>query len=639
MYNILGEFCSLIIGIVFFIFIVTSFYLKERRNLLFLLCDISLILTCASDILSCFCITDFPKYSLWFCNFTSTLFFLNLCTLSFIFCLYFYASISAVHKFSRIYHGTLILIYAVYLFLVIANLWTGWIFHFDPEKGYVRGSLKYCTFVITGLQVIVTEIAVFKHRRALSSRMFTVFMSYPVVSALVMSFQIINEYWLMSGCSGAVTMILMYLAIQSDRIEIDYKSGLKTEQYLARTMGKKIRPCTLTMISVENLGVMQETFGSTEVDNMIYNLVRMFRMCIDGNFYRNGSKFMVVSYHGAMENLEAQIKEAFSRYNRNLSRLGSGYRFEYMAVSVSVPEDTDSYKDAVEILKGLMVKARKEKTSCIVHSNDAFINEFRRKKTIIKILERELNAESKQYQVYFQPIVSMKDNRFVYAEALSRLIDTELGNISPAEFIPIAENNGLIEKLGKVNFEKVCEFISHNRDVVKAVSVNFSVYQMLNPDIKDFVFGIIEKYDIEPKNIIIEITESILIDDFEVVRERMEEFVKAGIVFYLDDFGTGFSNFANVIRLPFYTIKIDRSFVLMMEKDEAMLKLVKNLISTFKDSNLKILVEGVETAEQDLIVKSTGVDYIQGFLYSKPLPMTSYIELLRKQNRESGSVE
>ena len=119
----------------------------------------------------------------------------------------------------------------------------------------------------------------------------------------------------------------------------------------------------------------------------------------------------------------------------------------------------------------------------------------------------------------------------------------------------------------------------------------------------------------------------------------MEEFVKAGIVFYLDDFGTGFSNFANVIRLPFYTIKIDRSFVLMMEKDEAMLKLVKNLISTFKDSNLKILVEGVETAEQDLIVKSTGVDYIQGFLYSKPLPMTSYIELLREQNRECGSVE
>ena len=200
-------------------------------------------------------------------------------------------------------------------------------------------------------------------------------------------------------------------------------------------------------------------------------------------------------------------------------------------------------------------------------------------------------------------------------------------------FKPI-DFSGNGEKWAVENFEKVCEFISKNKDVVKAVSVNFSVYQMVNPGIKDFVFSTIEKYGIKPENIIMEITESILIDDFELVRSRMEEFVKAGIIFYLDDFGTGFSNFANVIRLPFYTIKIDRSFVLMMERDEEMLKLVKNLISTFKDSNLKILVEGVETEAQDKLVKNAGVDYIQGFLYSKPLPMDTYIELLRKQMTE-----
>lgn len=636
MYNILGEFCSLIIALVFLIFILTSFYLKERRNLLFLLCDISLILTCLSDILSCLCITEFPKYPLWACNLTSAVFFLNLCALPFIFCLYFYASISAVHKFSKVYHGVLILIFLVYLFLVVANFWTGWIFRFDPEKGYVRGSLKYCTFIITGIQVVVTEIAVLKHRKVLSSRMFSVFVLYPVISAIVMSFQIFNEYWLMSGCSGTVTMILMYLAIQSDRIEIDYKSGLKTEKYLERVMTKKLRPCTLTIISVENLGVLQENFGSTEVDNLVYDLVRSFRLFIRGSFYRRGSQFMVVSPHGFIDVLERQINSAFAKYKNILDKKGKSSRFEYIAASINLPEDAQNYADAIEILNGLLAKARKEKTSCVVHSNESFINEFRRKKTIIKILERELNPNSTQYQVYFQPIVSIEKNRFVYAEALSRLNDTELGNISPAEFIPIAENNGLIEKLGKVNFEKVCEFISKNRDVVKAVSVNFSVYQMINPEIEEFVFGIIEKYGIKPENIIMEITESILIDDFELVRERMEKFVKAGIIFYLDDFGTGFSNFANVIRLPFYTIKIDRSFVLMMEKDAEMLKLVKNLISTFKDSNLKILVEGVENLKQDELVKNAGVDYIQGFLYSKPLPMDSYLELLREQNRDDA---
>ncbi|MBQ0039668.1 MAG: EAL domain-containing protein [Treponema sp.] len=539
-----------------------------------------------------------------------------------------------MNKVSKSYHGTLCFVFAVYLFLVLANLKTGWIFRFDPVQGYVRGSLKYSTFIITGILVLVVELAVFHYRSALSTRMFSVFVIYPFVSAFVSTFQIVNENWLMSGCSGTVTMILMYIAIQSDRIEIDYKSGLKTETHLARTMRKKLKNCNLTMISVENLGVLQETYGATEVDLLIFNLVRSFHGCIHGTFFRNGSKFLIVSPVQNFEIIEKQIVEAFIKAKKSSSTKVMDNVFKYIAATVRIPDDVSTYDEAQELLKELLEHARKEKSCCIVHCNENFINDFKRKKTIIRILERELNTDSSQYQVYFQPIVSIAKNRFVYAEALSRLIGTEIGDISPGEFIPIAEDNGLIERLGKVNFEKVCEFISKNKDVVKAVSVNFSVYQMINPDTKDFVFSTIEKYGIKPENIIMEITESILIDDFELVRQRMEEFVKAGIVFYLDDFGTGFSNFVNVIRLPFYTIKIDRSFVLMMEKDEEMEKLVRNLVSTFKDSNLKILVEGVENSRQDQLVKKAGVDYIQGFLYSKPLPMDVYLKLLREQKKD-----
>lgn len=633
MYNILGEFCCLLIGIVFFFFIINSFYLKERRNFLFFLCDISIILTCASDIASVYCISSFPKISIGISTFVSTVFFINLCTLPFVFCLYCYASISAVHKFSKLFHVSAIILYALYLFLVIANIWTGWIFSFVPDVGYVRGSLKYSTFIITGFMIMITEIAIFSHKKSLSTRMFTVFVFFPIISTFVSLIQVFKSEWLLSGCSGTITMILMYLAIQSDQIEIDYKSGLKTEQHLSRTMRKNLKKCTLSIISIENLGVLQETYGSTEVDKMIYNLVRSFRIFIRGTVYRNGSRFMVVSKHGCAEQIGSEIRSCFENYAKTAEDSSMPEPFHYIGATVVLPDDAETYDDGIEILKGLIEKGKRGKSCCVISCNEVFMNEFRRKKTIIKILDRELNAQSTQYQVYFQPIVSIEQNRFVYAEALSRLIGTELGDISPGEFIPIAENNGLIERLGCVNFEKVCEFISRNKEVVKAVSVNFSVYQMLNPNLKDFVFGTINKYGIKPENIIMEITESILIDDFEFVRERMEEFVKAGIVFYLDDFGTGFSNFANVIRLPFYTIKIDRSFVLMMEKNEEMLKLVKNLISTFKDSNLKILMEGVETEKQDELVKKAGVDYIQGFLYSKPLPMESYLSLLRGQKK------
>ena len=167
------------------------------------------------------------------------------------------------------------------------------------------------------------------------------------------------------------------------------------------------------------------------------------------------------------------------------------------------------------------------------------------------------------------------------------------------------------------------------KDTIHAVSVNFSVYQMTNPNIVEIVLNTISKYKIKPENIIMEITESIFIDDFDLIRQRMIELSNAGIVFYLDDFGTGFSNFANVITLPFSTIKIDRSFVQMMEQNAEMVSLIDNLIKTFKESGLKILVEGVENDIQDKLVKDAGTDYIQGFLYAKPISQTELLDFLK----------
>lgn len=174
--------------------------------------------------------------------------------------------------------------------------------------------------------------------------------------------------------------------------------------------------------------------------------------------------------------------------------------------------------------------------------------------------------------------------------------------------------------------------------MVNAVSVNFSVYQISSPSVVDKVLSVIQKYNLSPSNIIIEITESVFIENFNDIFKNINVLVKAGIKFYLDDFGTGYSNLANVIALPFSTVKMDRSLVQKMEENDRNFKLVKNLISTFKDSNLDVLVEGVETEKQDSIVKSSGVDYIQGYLYSKPIPEKECIKILKEQRKTSKFV-
>ena len=284
----------------------------------------------------------------------------------------------------------------------------------------------------------------------------------------------------------------------------------------------------------------------------------------------------------------------------------------------------------MDLINSMLLKAKSNQLKQLQICDEAAFVDMERKRYIYRILKRELALESEQFQVWFQPIYSIEGKRFEYMEALSRLLNTELGDIQPQEFVQVAESRGLIEMLGFVAFEKVCKFISDNRETVNAVSINFSVYQMMNPNIVKNVLETLERFSLSPSNIIMEITESIFIDNYELVMKHMLQLVQAGIKFYLDDFGTGYSNLTNVISLPFSTIKMDRSLVLAMEEGQKGVSLFFDLVSTFKGVGFKILVEGVETNNQNYLVERAGVDFIQGFLYSRPLPAKDCIELFKR---------
>ena len=585
------------------------------------------MLVSGTDMLSVFCIERYPLISASTGMIVSFIFFLFLSLTPFIFCYYCYFTISSTHKYFKLYISTTILIYLVYFGILIANFWTGCIFNYT-EEGYIRGPLKFVPFIITTLVIFITEIVIFINHKTMSRRMFVVFIIYPAITLLLALFQLINPSYLMSGTSGLIPLILIYVAIQTDRIEIDFKTGLKTEQHLMRMMKKNHNHYQMIFLHLDNLGILQEKVGTTELDIQLLYLVRLFRLYISGDIYRSGSKFIFIT--NKFNHPESSLQLVFYKFESTYKGLSSPVDFEYTATALSIPEHAATYDEVIEIFRVFTNQFEKTSKKFFHECDYNFMESYKRYKKIVEVLESELTMESDKYQVYFQPIMSISENKFIYAEALSRLKNTELGDISPAEFIPAAEHSGLIERLGKLNFERVCQFISQNQDTVKAISVNFSVPQMMNPDISKNIVKLLEKYNVSPDKIIIELTESIIIDDYEVVWKRMNELTKTGIKFYLDDFGTGYSNFANVLRLPFSLIKFDRTFVLSMEQDKKIEVLMKNLISTFKDSGLHILVEGVETEEQDKLVKAAGVEYIQGFLYSKPVPEKEYLKILQK---------
>jgi EAL domain-containing protein (putative c-di-GMP-specific phosphodiesterase class I) len=239
----------------------------------------------------------------------------------------------------------------------------------------------------------------------------------------------------------------------------------------------------------------------------------------------------------------------------------------------------------------------------------------------------------------YQPIYDIKSNCFASAEALVRLSYTgDFGFISPEEYIPIAEKNGLISKIGAIVFKKVCRFASVNNISklgVKYIEVNLSGVQAADSNISVQLKEIMDSYGIGAGFINLEITETALIDYQDILCDNMSKLREIGCTFSMDDFGTGYSNISQLTELNYDIIKIDKSLVWpCFDEYNCNIRssriVLDNIVSLIQQINAKIVVEGIETKEQFDYMKKLGVDYIQGYYFSKPLKENDYISYLEK---------
>lgn len=250
-------------------------------------------------------------------------------------------------------------------------------------------------------------------------------------------------------------------------------------------------------------------------------------------------------------------------------------------------------------------------------------SEPRRITEVENLIHRSLNNSG--FEIYYQPLYNVCDGNFTEAEALLRLRDPNSNFISPEEFIPIAEQSGLIMDIGNFVLDGVCKYI---RSMLKCsadidtISVNLSVVQLMQDDVVPRLMDIIRRNGISPNRILFEVTESTLVSDYEQIGEKLREMNERGVQFALDDFGTGYSNITHVIDMPFDVVKIDKSLIWDSVKSRKCNIMIRELTKTFKDINLSVIAEGVETKEHDDFVRLCGCDKIQGFRYARPMPVS-----------------
>lgn len=245
-------------------------------------------------------------------------------------------------------------------------------------------------------------------------------------------------------------------------------------------------------------------------------------------------------------------------------------------------------------------------------------------------LERELRRalEQNQFRVYLQPQVN-SEGSLVGAEALLRWEHPGRGLVLPSDFIPVAEETGLIVEMDKWLLTQICNHLHHLQSPfqIPHLSVNISPHQFRQVDFVNTIKSILTSHDVEPGHFTIEVTEGLIIEDFHQASSKMSELQALGINFSIDDFGTGYSSLAYLKRLPLNELKIDKSFVQDAPTDPNDSALVAVIIDIASHFNLRVIAEGVETLEQAKFLKARGCKFFQGYLYGKPSPMSEFTSI------------
>lgn len=240
--------------------------------------------------------------------------------------------------------------------------------------------------------------------------------------------------------------------------------------------------------------------------------------------------------------------------------------------------------------------------------------------------------------LYYQPQVELSTGRVIGAEALIRWIHPEQGVISPGEFIPVAEETGLILPIGEWVIRTACQQIATWRDKglpPVRVGVNLSAVQFKRQDLEGIVRTALAETRIDPSCLDLEITESAIMDDVEKAVKMLDHISKMGVKLSIDDFGTGYSSLSQLRHFPFKTLKIDRSFILSITEDKGDRAIVNAIIAMAHSLNQTVIVEGVETEGQLGIMRDLQCNEMQGFLFSAPVPVEKLTEMLEKGQRMS----
>lgn len=420
-------------------------------------------------------------------------------------------------------------------------------------------------------------------------------------------------------------------------VNYDALTGLMTERkFIAEAEiminGHADKNYSLVSIDLDNFKYINEIYGYDKGTEIITVLAKRIKSYTGGLVARSFADNFLLLYDG--DRIETIVKARKDGKNTVFEDMNKILHEEYnFSFSIGVYKVEDKTIPITNMIDSAIIARNIGKRiagDTVNYYTEAMSSEREINNQIVATMHNGI--ENNEFVVYYQPKIDIYENKLVGAEALVRWFrDGKM--IPPSDFVPVFEKNGFIERLDYYVLETVCKFItSTGAENLPKISVNLSGITLMNDNLVDNVIDIIKKYNINPHQLELEITESAFVDIYEKNIIKLDKLRNFGIAISMDDFGTGVSSLNRLNDIPLDVLKIDRSFIMKSTLSEKGRSIIKTIISLAKDLKLECVAEGVEIAEEAELLKLLGCNIIQGYHYSRPLPEAEFIEY--KNNRK-----
>ncbi len=557
---------------------------------------------------------------------------------SVIFCGYLFAMIGIWHKISErpvLEHIYKVPIILITLLLVVINPFTKLVFSIDANGIYQRGPIFYTLYAVSYMYAMVGYIELFRYRKLFSFRkMFSVFMVL-VMSVVASIIQALNPMYYVQMYFTAVAFLMTVFGVQSPEERMHGSTGLFSMNAYVTDVNKYKElnaPVGITLSVMTNYNALIEMLGFFTVQSIINDTARALEKWTGDNridadlYYLGGGRFATITderYEKDMLTIAQGINSVLSRE----AQVGDMFvKVMNNVCFINFPKDIDD-PDFLVAFDGRLEK--ETYTGELRYAEKLFDKKrFELRRDVVKIIDRAFNE--KLFDLHFQPVYSIRDNRFVRAEAFLRLNDPDFGQISPDLLISEAEKVNSIHAITTFVIEEVCRFISMPDFLLlgmEFVEVNLSPVQCMWSDLLPVLLSTIRNYNVQAKSICFNITDVDNQEVFEKMCDNINALAQVGFGIFMDDFGAGIFEVERIAKMPLSGIKLDRNFVREGLRDDNH-AVFEGSIRMIRDLEIDPVAVGVENEEMKNRLVELGCNYLQGYLFCRPLEKKEFIRFI-----------